>query len=45
MSYVPEALKRGAQLVTAARVDGIDVVAGRARGVTARLRLRQAPRA
>ena len=33
MSYVPAALERGAQLVTAARVDGIDVVAGRARGV------------
>lgn len=37
VSYVPAALERGAQLVTAARVDGIDVVAGRARGVTARL--------
>ncbi len=36
-SYVPAALERGAQLVTAARVDGIDCVAGRARGVTARL--------
>jgi choline dehydrogenase-like flavoprotein len=33
VSYIPEALKRGAQLVTAARVDGIDVEAGRARGV------------
>jgi len=33
VSYVPEALLRGAQLVTAARVDGIDVVGGRARGV------------
>jgi choline dehydrogenase-like flavoprotein len=33
VSYVPEALMRGAQLVTAAHVDGIDVVAGRARGV------------
>jgi glycine/D-amino acid oxidase-like deaminating enzyme len=37
VSYVPAALERGAQLVTGARVDGIDVVAGRARGVTARL--------
>ena len=37
VSYVPEALKRGAQLVTAAHVDTIDVVAGRARGVTATL--------
>ena len=33
VSYVPEALFRGAQLVTAANVEGIDVVAGRARGV------------
>jgi glycine/D-amino acid oxidase-like deaminating enzyme len=33
VSYVPEALVRGAQLVTAAKVTGIDVVAGRARGV------------
>jgi len=37
VSYVPGALERGAQLVTAAHVDGIDVVAGRARGVRARL--------
>jgi choline dehydrogenase-like flavoprotein len=37
VSYVPGALERGAQLVTAARVDGVDVVAGRARGVRARL--------
>ncbi|WP_437637838.1 GMC family oxidoreductase N-terminal domain-containing protein [Sorangium sp. So ce854] len=35
VSYVPEALKRGAQLITAARVRTIDIVAGRARGVTA----------
>ena len=35
VSYVPEALKRGAQLITAAKVESIDVVAGRARGVTA----------
>jgi choline dehydrogenase-like flavoprotein len=35
VSYVPEALKRGAQLVTGARVDTVDLVAGRARGVTA----------
>ena len=33
VSYVPEALLRGAQLVTAAHVDAIEVVAGRARGV------------
>jgi hypothetical protein len=33
VSYVPEALLRGAQLVTAANVDAIEVVAGRARGV------------
>jgi choline dehydrogenase-like flavoprotein len=37
VSYVPAALERGAQLVTAARVDTIDLVAGRARGVTATL--------
>ncbi len=37
VSYVPEALLRGAQLVTAARVQSIDMVAGRARGVTASL--------
>jgi glycine/D-amino acid oxidase-like deaminating enzyme len=37
VSYVPAALEKGAQLVTAARVDGIEVVAGRARGITARL--------
>lgn len=37
VSYVPEALLRGAQLVTAARVDTVDIVAGRARGVTATL--------
>ncbi|KYF68288.1 GMC family oxidoreductase [Sorangium cellulosum] len=35
VSYVPEALKRGAQLITAARVRTIDIVAGRARGATA----------
>jgi len=33
VSYVPEALKRGAQLLTAAKVDTVDIVAGRARGV------------
>lgn len=37
VSYVPEALKRGAQLITAAHVTSIDRVAGRARGVTATL--------
>jgi choline dehydrogenase-like flavoprotein len=35
VSYVPAALGKGAQLVTAARVDFVDIVAGRARGVTA----------
>jgi choline dehydrogenase-like flavoprotein len=33
VSYVPEALLRGAQLVTAAKVTQIDVVAGKARAV------------
>ncbi len=33
VSYVPEALLRGAQLVTAAHVEAVEVVAGRARGV------------
>ncbi|UQA60039.1 GMC family oxidoreductase [Polyangium aurulentum] len=37
VSYVPAALARGAQLVTAARVDIVEIVAGRARGVTATL--------
>ncbi len=37
VSYVPAALERGAQLVSAARVTSIDIVAGRARGVRARL--------
>ena len=37
VSYVPEALKRGAELVTGARVDRIQVDGGRARGVLARL--------
>jgi choline dehydrogenase-like flavoprotein len=37
VSYVPEALKRGAQLVTSAKVVEIDVQGGRARGVHARL--------
>ena len=37
VSYVPEALKRGAQLLTGARVEDIDVVAGRARGVAGKL--------
>ncbi|MBK9258927.1 MAG: GMC family oxidoreductase [Polyangiaceae bacterium] len=35
VSYVPAALNKGAQLITAARVDFVDIVAGRARGVTA----------
>ena len=37
VSYVPEALKRGAQLVTSAKVVEIHVEGGRARGVHARL--------
>ena len=37
VSYVPEALKLGAELITAADVLHVDVVDGRARGVTARL--------
>ena len=37
VSYVPEALKRGAQLITAAHVTTLDVVAGRVRGATATL--------
>lgn len=35
VSYIPAALRNGAQLITAARVDFVDIVAGRARGVTA----------
>ena len=37
VSYVPEALKLGAELYTAAEVLHVDVIEGRARGVTARL--------
>ena len=37
VSYVPEALLRGAQLITAARVTRVDIEGGRARGVTAEL--------
>ncbi len=37
VSYVPEALKRGAQLVTSARVTSVDLEGRRARGVHARL--------
>lgn len=36
-SYIPAALQRGAQLITGARADRVDIVAGRARGVTATL--------
>lgn len=36
-SYIPAALERGAQLIAGARVDFIEAVAGRARGVRARL--------
>lgn len=35
VSYIPAALSKGAELVTGARVDFVDIVAGRARGVTA----------
>jgi len=35
VSYIPAALGKGAQLITGARVDFVDIVAGRARGVTA----------
>ena len=38
VSYVPEALLRGAQLVTAAKVTKIEIADGRARGVIAELR-------
>lgn len=44
VSYVPEALKRGAQLITAAKVERVDIVAGRARGVTATLNGNQGKR-
>jgi len=37
VSYVPAALAKGAQLITGAKVDFVDIVAGRARGVTATL--------
>lgn len=37
VSYVPRALERGAQLITSARVETIEVTNGRAHGVTARL--------
>ncbi len=37
VSYVPEALKRGAELVTGARALRVNVRGGRARGVTAHL--------
>lgn len=35
VSYIPAALGKGAELITGARVDFVDIVAGRARGVTA----------
>ncbi len=38
VSYVPEALRAGAELWTAARVHKLDVVAGRVRGLVASLR-------
>ncbi|MDB4997493.1 MAG: hypothetical protein JWM74_4925 [Myxococcaceae bacterium] len=37
VSYIPEALKKGAQLVTAAHVEGITVTQGRASGVSGTL--------
>jgi len=37
VSYVPEALKRGASMVTGATVHRIEIIDGRARGVRARL--------
>lgn len=37
VSYLPAALSRGAQLITSAHVDRVDLVGGRARGVTATL--------
>jgi len=37
ISYVPAALERGAQLITGANVKSVEIAAGRARGVTARL--------
>jgi choline dehydrogenase-like flavoprotein len=40
VSYVPEALKCGAQLVTAAHVDRVEIIGGRARGVTVTLGVR-----
>lgn len=44
VSYVPEALLRGAQLVTAAKVTRVDIEKGRARGVTATLHGKRGPR-
>ncbi len=38
ISYVPAALMRGAQLLTATRVNRVDIVAGRARGLSATFR-------
>lgn len=37
ISYIPAALQRGAQLITGAKVERVEVVGGRARGVTAQL--------
>ncbi len=37
VSYIPRALDHGAQLISSANVETIEVVGGRARGVTARL--------
>ncbi|MGZ3420046.1 MAG: FAD-dependent oxidoreductase [Polyangiales bacterium] len=37
VSYVPEALKRGAQLLTAAKVEIVEIVADKARGVRGKL--------
>jgi choline dehydrogenase-like flavoprotein len=45
VSYIPEALLRGAQLITATRATGIDIFGGRARGVTATIHGKNGPRA
>ncbi|MEZ4298403.1 MAG: GMC family oxidoreductase [Polyangiaceae bacterium] len=44
VSYIPEALLRGAQLITAAKVTKVDIEGGRARGVTATLHGKDGPR-
>ncbi|MBK8252304.1 MAG: GMC family oxidoreductase [Polyangiaceae bacterium] len=44
VSYVPQALLRGAQLITAAKVQKVDIEKGRARGVTATLHGKDGPK-